>query len=145
MVLQPLVCSCRGLCATRSHDSPARKGLPLITIDCAGATLRGCNGEAYLILYPVVRMPRKVAGNIFVVLQILCDYHALRNRPAMTGMKFRKHTGADGDTADYPNREEKPSDTTQKPSTPPNSASAGQENRCRLPAVMSGYSENRRR
>jgi hypothetical protein len=88
MALQPLVRGCWGACAARSHDSPARKGLTLINGNYAGETLRGWNGEAYLIFYPVARMPRKVSGTIFVVFQIFCDYHTLRNWPPMPGMKF---------------------------------------------------------
>src|SRR5579862_980516 len=104
MAHQPLVHSRRGVRASCTGDSPASQWFPLITVDCTRPTLLGWNGEAYLVLYPVVRTEIKVAGDILVALYILCSHHTPRNRPAMPGMKLRNHSCTDRDTAEYPYR-----------------------------------------
>src|ERR1700719_2802579 len=119
MALQPLVRSCWGVCAARSDGSPARQRLPLVTVDCAGEALTSGNGKAHLVFYPEACVPAQVSGTTFVALQILCDYHTLRNGPAISGVEFRKYSCTNGNAAEYTNRKEKSGDTTQKLSTPP--------------------------
>src|ERR1700756_795446 len=104
MAHQPLVHSRRGVCASCTGDSPARQWFPLITVDCTRPTLLGWNGEAYLVFYPVVSTPIQISGHVLVAFYILCSHYTLRNRPAMPGMKLRKHTCTDRDTAEYANR-----------------------------------------
>src|SRR4029077_10794799 len=99
---QPVVRSCRGVGAARADDSTAGQELPPVTVDRAGETLLDRHAKAYLVFYPVVRIPCGVSGMPLVGLHLRSDHLAIRNGPAMPGVEFREHSYANGNAAQCP-------------------------------------------